>query len=113
MVWLLTPCFLATSGTDFSSASRRIVTICSSVNRVFFMRSSWVEGAILSGFSWSEKPQAGQVRYLADLRSGDETLLRGQRNRVLRLMTRNQPERYDIANVSAIESRRILFADAP
>src|SRR5215204_4287983 len=62
IVWLLTPCFLATSGTDFSSASRRMVTICSSVNRVFFMRSSWVEGAILSGFSWSEKPRAGQVQ---------------------------------------------------
>jgi hypothetical protein len=28
------------NGTDFSSASRRIVTICSSVNRVFFKRSS-------------------------------------------------------------------------
>jgi hypothetical protein len=63
MVWLLTPCFLATSGTDFSSASRRIVTICSSVNRVFFMRSSGVEGAILSGFSWSEKPQAGHRHF--------------------------------------------------
>ena len=36
----LTPCFLATSGTGFSSASRRIVTICSSVNRVFFMAPS-------------------------------------------------------------------------
>jgi hypothetical protein len=28
------------NGTDFLSASRRIVTICSSVNRVFFKRSS-------------------------------------------------------------------------
>src|SRR5216684_85914 len=38
------PCFLATSGTDFSSASRRMVTICSSVNRVFFMAPSVVRG---------------------------------------------------------------------
>jgi hypothetical protein len=37
------------------------VTICSSVNRVFFMRSSSVEGAILSGVSWSEKRQAGHL----------------------------------------------------
>jgi hypothetical protein len=36
----LTPCFFATSGTDFSSASRRMVTICSSVNGVFFMAPS-------------------------------------------------------------------------
>jgi hypothetical protein len=59
---------LATSGTDFSSASRRLVTMCSSVNRVFFMRSSWVEGAILSGFSWSEKQPAGQGLQFAQLR---------------------------------------------
>jgi D5 N terminal like/Transposase IS116/IS110/IS902 family len=56
-----TPCFLATSGTGFASASRRIVTICSSVNRVFFMAPSVAEGAILSSFSWSENRQAGQV----------------------------------------------------
>ena len=61
-----------TSGTDFSSASRRIVTICSSVNRVFFMRSSWVEGAILSGFPWSEKRQAGQYRNDMYLSHSDE-----------------------------------------
>ena len=43
------------------SASRRIVTICSSVNRVFFMAPSLSEGAILSSVSWSENGQAGQV----------------------------------------------------
>jgi hypothetical protein len=35
----MTPCFLATSGTARSSALRRMVTICSSVNRVFFIGS--------------------------------------------------------------------------
>src|ERR1051326_612258 len=56
------PCFLAISGTGFSSASRRIATICSSVNRVFFMAPSGSEGAILSSFKWSEKRQAGHDR---------------------------------------------------
>src|SRR4030095_8558464 len=45
MVCALTPCFLATSGTGRSSASRRIVTICSSVNRVFFMAPSLADRA--------------------------------------------------------------------
>ena len=39
--------------------SRRIVTICSSVNRVFFMAPSLAEGAILSGFNWSENRRVG------------------------------------------------------
>ena len=45
------------------------MTICSSVNRVFFMAPSLAEGAILSGFSWSENRQAGHsliARYLID-----------------------------------------------
>ena len=42
------------------SASRRIVTICSSVNRVFFMAPSLSKGAILSSVNWPEKRQAGQ-----------------------------------------------------
>ena len=43
------------------SASRRIVTICSSVNRVFFMAPPCLEDAILSSVSWSENRQAGQA----------------------------------------------------
>jgi hypothetical protein len=35
------------------------VTICSSVNRVFFMAPSVARGAILSSFSWSENRRAG------------------------------------------------------
>jgi hypothetical protein len=47
------------------SASRRIATICSSVNRVFFMAPHRAEGAILSSFSWSENRQAGQRDFRA------------------------------------------------
>ena len=36
-VWSLMPCRFATSGTGLRSASRRIFTICSSENRLFFM----------------------------------------------------------------------------
>ena len=50
------------SGTGRRSASRRIVTIGSSVNRVFFMAPPGPEDAILSSVSWSEKWQAGQLR---------------------------------------------------
>ncbi|MBM3770724.1 MAG: trypsin-like peptidase domain-containing protein, partial [Acidimicrobiia bacterium] len=42
------------------SASRRIVTICSSVNRASSWLPPWPEGAILSSFSWSAHRQAGQ-----------------------------------------------------
>src|SRR6267378_915204 len=45
MAWALTLCFLATSGTDILSASRRIATICSSVKRLFFIGSSLVDGS--------------------------------------------------------------------
>ena len=44
------------------SASRRIVTICSSVNRVFFMAPSLSEGAILSSVSWPENHPASHHR---------------------------------------------------
>ena len=40
-VWSLTLCFLDTSATDVRSASRSMATICSSVNRLFFMGSLW------------------------------------------------------------------------
>ncbi len=44
----LTACFLATSATGLLSASRKIFTICSSLNRVFFMGSSLAfEGHLL------------------------------------------------------------------
>ena len=49
------------------------------------------------------------ARYLSELRSGDDMLLRQQRNRVLRLMCRNWPDRYDTNTVSAIESSPIVF----
>jgi hypothetical protein len=40
----LTPCFLAASATGVMSASRRILTICSSLNRVFFTGPSLAIG---------------------------------------------------------------------
>ena len=40
---------------------RRIVTICSSLNRLFFMAPPRPEDAMLSSVSWSEKRQAGQL----------------------------------------------------
>src|SRR5690606_3797706 len=60
----LTPCFLATSATGALSASRRILTICSSVNRDFRMGSSLV-GAILSSLGWSENRRAGHPSILS------------------------------------------------
>ena len=50
------------SGTGRRSASRRIVTICSFVNRVFFMAPPCPEDAILSSVSWSENRQVGHTR---------------------------------------------------
>ena len=38
-----------------------MVTIRSSLNRVFFMAPSWSEDAVLAGFSWSEKRQSRQL----------------------------------------------------
>ncbi|MEB2504333.1 hypothetical protein SB377_15025, partial [Burkholderia sp. BCCIQ07D] len=43
------------------SASRRMVTICSSVNRLFFMTSLSPLEAILSSFNWSENSRAGHA----------------------------------------------------
>lgn len=45
------PCFFATSATYVLSASRSVVTICSSVNRLFFMTSISPFEAILSSSS--------------------------------------------------------------
>jgi hypothetical protein len=56
--------FMATSDTGAVPASRRIFTIASSVNRLFFMASSSAPEAILSSFSWSENPRAGQSGFL-------------------------------------------------
>jgi hypothetical protein len=61
MVTSLTPCFLATSATGVWSASRRILTICSSVNRVFFIAPPLPVGAIFLSFSWYGKCQAGHM----------------------------------------------------
>jgi hypothetical protein len=57
----LTPCRFATSGNGALSASRRIFTICSSVNLLLRIAPPSPEG-MLSRFSWSENRQAGQVR---------------------------------------------------
>ncbi|NTX49669.1 restriction endonuclease subunit S, partial [Burkholderia cepacia] len=46
------------------SASRRMVTICSSVNRLFFMTSFSPLEAILSSFNWSENSRAGHGKTL-------------------------------------------------
>lgn len=53
------------------------------------------------------------ARYLADLRQADDTLLRRQRNRVLRLMLRNRPDRYESSTINAIESTPVVFHDPP
>lgn len=50
----------ATSATGLASASRRILTICSSVNRLFFISSLFAMGAIVSSFNRSEYGRAGQ-----------------------------------------------------
>jgi len=55
----LTLFFRATSATELRSASRRIPTICSSVNRLFFIGSSLTKSH-LSRNHWSEETGAGQ-----------------------------------------------------
>jgi penicillin-binding protein 1B len=49
-------------------------------------------------------------RYFDDLRAGDETRLRRQRNRVLRLMHKNFPSRYTDAWVRSLEHESILLS---
>lgn len=49
-------------------------------------------------------------RYLDDLQSGDDSRLRKQRNRVLRLMHRNFPERYPASLVGQLEGEGVRFA---
>jgi penicillin-binding protein 1B len=51
-------------------------------------------------------------RYLDRLSDGDDSRLRGQRNRVLRLMHRNFPERYSDAVVRQLEQQRVTLAPA-
>src|ERR1039458_7648903 len=60
MVTSLTPCFLATSATGVLSASRRILTICSSENLVFFMAPSVPEGPLSQSINWTENRPARQ-----------------------------------------------------
>jgi DNA-binding NarL/FixJ family response regulator len=59
MVCSLTLFFFATSATEVRSASRKIATICSSVNRLFLTGSSLTK-SYLSRNHWSE--ETGQVR---------------------------------------------------
>ena len=53
------PCFFAASVTGDLSASRRILTICSSVNRLFFMGSSPGGGSHSLKLSVGRKIRAG------------------------------------------------------
>ncbi len=48
-------------------------------------------------------------RYLDDLQSGDDSRLRKQRNRVLRLMHRNFPDRYPESLVAQLEDESVTF----
>jgi penicillin-binding protein 1B len=50
-------------------------------------------------------------RYLGDLHEGDETRLRQQRDRVLRLMQRRFPGRYPAPAISALEREPIVFSE--
>ncbi|MDF3113119.1 hypothetical protein KPA94_06645, partial [Burkholderia semiarida] len=43
-----------------------MVTICSSVNRLFFMTSLSPLEAILSSFNWSENSRAGQLHLILE-----------------------------------------------
>jgi hypothetical protein len=45
------------------SASRRILTICSSENLVFFMVPSVPEGPLSQSINWTENRPAGQIGY--------------------------------------------------
>ena len=58
MVCSLTLCFLAATGTDVASASRRMATICSRLNRLFLMGSSLTKSHLPKNY-WSE--ETGQV----------------------------------------------------
>jgi len=66
MVCSLTLCFLATAATDVASASRRMATICSSLNRLFLMGSSLSKSHLPRNYRYEE---AGQVIRAAGLRS--------------------------------------------
>ena len=59
MVCSLSLCFLAVSATVLRSASRRMATIYSSLNRLFLMGSS-LSKSHLSSYPWSE--ETGQVK---------------------------------------------------
>src|SRR5713101_3767634 len=67
MAWALTLCFLATSGTDTLSASRRIATICSSVKRLFFIGSSLVGGSHSLKLRLVLRTWAGQTRSVSSV----------------------------------------------
>ena len=85
----------------FTSTSCRIVTICSSVNRVFFMAPPGPEDAILSSVSWSEKRQAGQPRLLPthafSLCCGDASVKRGAHMKPVMSFIRGQTASQDSA----------------
>jgi penicillin-binding protein 1B len=50
--------------------------------------------------------------YFAEVRAGNDGRLRAQRNRVLRLMTRRQPERYAPAVVAPLVDQPVVFEPA-
>ena len=86
------------------SASRRIVTICSSVNRVFFMAPSLSEGAILSSVSWPENHTAGQIAIRASAAAVDSCFLIS--TLLLRELSRNQVSKKTLGRRTASLSDR-------
>jgi hypothetical protein len=61
-----------TSATGVLSASRKILTICSSENRVFFMAPSVPEGPLSQSINWTENRPAGQNYLFAGADCGGE-----------------------------------------
>src|SRR6202012_6141722 len=71
-------CFLATSTPGALSASRRILTICSSLNLVFFMVISLPERPLSQSINWTENRPAGH-RHLSAQRFGGDLLSEARR----------------------------------
>jgi hypothetical protein len=80
-------------GAGALSASRRILTICSSEKRLLRMTSPLLLEAILSSFNWSEKSGAGHDLHLqkADLVPMDTRFLTERNNQLLSDLVKNLP----------------------
>src|SRR5437867_8807789 len=55
----------------------------------------------------------GPARYLGDLQRGNDAPLRAQRNRVLRLMNKNFPQRYPAAMIDNLQSQPARLNPSP